>query len=168
MARTGITGEQIQDGTVTGEDVEDGTLYRQDLNITSTGKAVVRKVTTSSGLVISYTGVDAGTGDVVIAISTSGGLTDITHRLLDQLVHDIAETSYYEITRSGVQVTSEIWWTDSGKTKKIRSIDYTYTGSKVTQSITKQYDTLGNVCETLTESYTYIGSNIVSINSILS
>jgi|MudIll2142460700_1097286.scaffolds.fasta_scaffold19223_2 hypothetical protein len=168
MPRTEITGDQVRDGTLTGEDIEDGGIYRQDLNITSTGKAVVRKVITSSGLAMSYTGTDPGTGDVVIAISTSGGLTAVTHRLLDQLVHDIAETSYYEITRAGVLISAETWWTDSGKTKKIRSIDYTYTGNKVTQSIMKQYDTSGNICETLTENYTYIGSNIVSIHSTLS
>jgi hypothetical protein len=170
MGRTGITGEQIQDGTITGEDVEDGTLYRQDLNITSTGKAVVRKVTTSSGLIFSYTGVDVGTGDVVIALSTSSGLTNTTHRVLDQLVHNIAETSYYEIIRSGIHISSEIWWTNSGKTIKIREIDYTYSGAFVSQIITKQYNASGNLItgETLTETIIRTGVNIDHVTAVLS
>lgn len=167
--RTGITGDQVQDGTLTGEDLEDGTVYRQDLNTTSTGKAVVRKVLTSSGLTISYTGVDAGTGDIVIAL-TSTGLTPAIHRSLDQLVHNIAETSYYTITRSGAQISKETWWTNSGKTTKIREIDYTYSGAFVSQIITKQYDASGNliVGETLTETITRAGVNISSVASVLS
>ena len=168
--RTGITGDQVQDGTLTGEDLEDGTVYRQDLNTTSTGKAVVRKVTTSSGLSISYTGSDLGTGDVVIALSTSAGLTAVTHRGLDQLVHAVAETSYYEITRSGIQITKETFWTNSGKTVKIREIDYTYSGAFVSQIITKQYDALGNLIigETLTEIITRTGVNINHVAAVLS
>jgi len=168
--RTGITGDQVQDGTLTGEDLEDGTVYRQDLNTTSTGKAVVRKVLTSSGLTISYTGVDAGTGDVVIALSTSGGLTAVTHRTLDQLVHNIAETAYSEITRAGSQISKETWWTNSGKTTKIREIDYTYSGAFVSQMVTKQYDVSGNLIigETLTETITRAGVNISSVAAVLS
>lgn len=168
--RTGITGDQVQDETLTGDDVRDGSLYRQDLNITSTGKAVVRKVLTSSGLTISYTGVDPGTGDIVIALNTSSGLTTVSHRNLDQIVHAIAETSYYEVTRVAGKVTQETFWTNSGKTIKIREIDYTYSGAFVTQIITKQYNSLGNliVGETLTEAITRTGVNVDSITSVLS
>jgi len=170
MPRTGITGDQVQDETLTGDDISDGTLYRQDLNITSTGKAVVRKVLAGSDINISYTGIDPGTGDVTISFNSStGGITTAQHRNLDQLVHEIAETFYYEVTRTTGKVSNETWWTTSGKTKKIRSIDYTYAGNLITQIVTKQYDSNGNtiVGETLTETYNYSGQNINSITSVL-
>jgi len=168
MPRTEITGDQVRDGTLTGEDIEDGGIYRQDLNITSTGKAVVRKVTTSTGLSYTYTGVDAGTGDVILTVST--GYVAVVHRPLDQLVHNIAETAYYEITRSGTQISKETWWTTAGKTIKIREIDYTYSGAFVSQIVTKQYDILGNLIigETLTEIITRTGVNIGHVTAVLS
>jgi len=171
MGRTGITGDQVQDETLTGADVKDGTLYRQDLNITSTGKAVVRKVLAGSDISISYTGVDPGTGDVTINFNSStGGITAPQHRNLDQLVHEIAETCYYEITTTSGKVTKETWWTTSGKTIKIREINYTYSGANVTSTTTKQYDSSGIliVGETLTETFHRTGSNVDYITYVLS
>jgi hypothetical protein len=119
-------------------------------------------------LTFSYTGSDPGTGDVVITVST--GYVAAMHRPLDQLVHNIAETSYYEITRSGIQISKETWWTTAGKTMKIREIDYTYSGAFVSQIITKQYDALGNLIigETLTEIITRTGVNINHVAAVLS
>lgn len=62
MAITGVRGRQILDGSV----------GRADLNTTVTGDAVIRKLIQSTGLSISSTGVDAGTGDVTITLATSG------------------------------------------------------------------------------------------------
>lgn len=170
MSRTSITGDQVQDETLTGEDFKDGTLYRQDLNTTSTGKAVVRKVIAGTDINISYTGVDPGTGDVTISFNSStGGITASQHRNLDQLVHEIAETCYYEITYSTGKIAKETWWTTLDKTKKIRNIDYTYIGNLITQVITKQYDSNGNaiVGETLTETYNYTGQHVNYISAVL-
>jgi len=170
MPRTEITGDQVRDATLTGDDVQDGSIVRADLNTTSTGKAVVRKIIAGTSIDIAYDGADSGTGDVTINLSSTGYLDSNDHRALDQLVHVIAETSYYEIIRSGIQITKEIWWTDAGKTKKIREIEYTYFGAFVSQIITKQYDSNGNVItgETLTEIITRSGSNIASVAAVLS
>lgn len=56
MARTQITGSALSSGTVT----------RSDMNTTSTGTAVITKVIAGTGVTISNTGVDAGTGDVTV------------------------------------------------------------------------------------------------------
>lgn len=99
-----------------------------------------------------------------------GGLSPGTHRPLDQLVHEIAETSYEEVTYSGNQVTDIIIWTTSGKTQKIRETNLTYTGNKVNTVTTKQYDGAGVLIagETLTETFTYTGGNVTSIDKVLS
>lgn len=56
MARTQLTGLQINDGTV----------QRADLDATTAGNAVVKKVIAGTNITFSSTGVDAGTGDVTI------------------------------------------------------------------------------------------------------
>lgn len=56
MARTEVRSSQIKDQGVT----------RDDLNTTTAGKAVVTKVIAGSGVSISSTGVDTGTGDVTV------------------------------------------------------------------------------------------------------
>jgi hypothetical protein len=62
MARTEVTGRQIKDSTV----------QRDDLDIATAGQAVVRKIVQGSGVTISSTGADSGTGDV--EISATGGI----------------------------------------------------------------------------------------------
>jgi hypothetical protein len=56
MARTQLTGQQINDGTV----------QRADLDATTAGNAVLKKVIAGTNITFSSTGVDAGTGDVTI------------------------------------------------------------------------------------------------------
>jgi hypothetical protein len=56
MARTQINGTQVGDGTV----------GRADLNTATAGSAVIRKVIAGTGITISSTGVDEGTGDVTV------------------------------------------------------------------------------------------------------
>jgi len=52
--------------TIRGQQVKDGDIGREDLNTTTGGRAVVRKVIAGSNLTISSTGADSGTGDVTI------------------------------------------------------------------------------------------------------
>lgn len=56
MARTQLTGQQINDGTV----------QRADLDATTSGNAVIKKVLPGTNITFTSTGVDAGTGDVTI------------------------------------------------------------------------------------------------------
>jgi hypothetical protein len=64
MARTQITGYQVLDQSIN----------RDDVDITTAGKALITKILAGSGIIIdSSTGVDSGTGDVTIS-STGGAL----------------------------------------------------------------------------------------------
>lgn len=56
MARTQVKGTQLGDESV----------GRPDLNVSTAGQAVTRKIIAGTGVTISSTGVDAGTGDVTI------------------------------------------------------------------------------------------------------
>jgi len=85
------------------------------------------------------------------------------HRDLDQLVHNIAETSYEEVTYTGVNPTSLIVWTNSGKTIKIREEQYTWNGNKVNTLTMIQYNAAGAEVERVVETYTYTGSKVTSI-----
>lgn len=63
MAETVLTGRQVKDGSI----------QKKDLDITTTGEAVVTKVVAGSGITLSSsTGVDAGTGVVTIDVSAAG------------------------------------------------------------------------------------------------
>jgi hypothetical protein len=64
MARTEVRSKQIKDGGV----------KREDLNTTVTGRAVITRVIAGTGVSLSSTGVDSGTGDVTIN-ATGGGPT---------------------------------------------------------------------------------------------
>lgn len=99
--------------------------------------------------------------------SLDGYLDSDDHRDLDQLVHNIAETSYEQFTYSGNRVTNAIIWTDSGMTTKIREEQFTYSGNKVATAITIQYDGAGSAVETLTETYSYSGNKVINIDRVL-
>jgi len=99
----------------------------------------------------------------------AGGYNSTTHRNEDQLVHDIAETSFEEFTYTGNKVMSIVIWTTAGKTQKIRETLFTYTGNKVATVTTKQYDGAGTliVGETLTETYSYSGNQVADVTAVL-
>lgn len=99
-----------------------------------------------------------------------GALTPENHRPLDQLVHNVAESCYSEYVYSGNKIQDIIIWTNSGKTTKIRETNFTFTGSKVATETIKQYDGSGAIIsgETMTGTYTYSGSQLNSIDWVLS
>ena len=97
-------------------------------------------------------------------------LTSATHKTQDQLVHNIAETSYVELTRTGLQIDSVITWETVAKLKKIREELYTYSGSNVSIIVTNQYGSNGiTISETITDTISRDGNGFVtSISSVLS
>lgn len=66
MARTQLTGSQVSDGSVA----------RADLNTSTAGSAVITKIIAGTGITLSSTGADAGTGDVTVNASSSGSTTN--------------------------------------------------------------------------------------------
>jgi len=81
---------------------------------------------------------------------------------MESLSANIAEDSYYEITRSGNLVSNETWWTTPAKTQKIREIIYTRSGSLVTQIESRQYDANGVLVSTFTQNLTRAGNLLSS------
>lgn len=109
---------------------------------------------------------DAVTSLKTLAQLAAGtGMTEEQHRVLDQLVHGLAENYYEEYTYSGGRVTNCTIWETSGKLKKIREEQYDYDGSRVSQVVTIQYDGSGNEVERLTEVYGYTGSRVDSVTA---
>ena len=53
-------------GKLKSEQIKDGEVKRDDINVDETGQAVIRKIIAGTGVIITSTGVDAGTGDVTI------------------------------------------------------------------------------------------------------
>lgn len=105
----------------------------------------------------------------IVSLVSGSGLSAGSHRALDQLVHNIAETSYLEVTRDGGGKTTDvIVWTDNGKTTKIREVNITRTSGKVSSVVVKQYDGSGTLAETLTGTITRSSGKVASIEWVLS
>lgn len=92
------------------------------------------------------------------------------HRVLDQLVHNIAETSYQEIVYVNNQLLAVIYWSDNTKTVKIREHLYSYMSNRLSTEIVKQYDQNGVLIsgQTLTGTFYYTGNVLVNIEWVLS
>jgi hypothetical protein len=58
---------------VRGGQVLDGSVQRVDIDVTTVGQSVCRKIVQGTGITLSSTGADAGTGDVTINASAAGG-----------------------------------------------------------------------------------------------
>jgi hypothetical protein len=106
-------------------------------------------------------------GQVVSLLAGGSGLTPGSHRALDQLVHELAEDAYTEITRTAGQVTNVTTWTDSGKTVKIRESQITRTAGQVSQTVDIQYDAVGTEVERMTRTYNRTSGQVTSIDEVL-
>src|SRR5258707_15195890 len=63
MAATVIRGTQVLDGTI----------QRADIDVSTVGQSVTRKLVQGAGITLSSTGADSGTGDVTVAATISSG-----------------------------------------------------------------------------------------------
>ena len=95
------------------------------------------------------------------------GMTPSEHRDLDQLVHNIMEDFYCEVTRVSNKISNVTFWDSVSKTLKIRETDITRTDGKVTEMVTKQYNSSGVLVETLTETIARTNGKITSITGVL-
>lgn len=110
-----------------------------------------------------------GTGSFDLR-SAGGGISEGQHEDLDTLVHEVAEDSYLEVVRSGTKISSIVYWTDSGKTVKIREVLITRTTGKVSQIVRKHYDGTGAIItgQTLTGTVTRSNSKIANVSWVQS
>lgn len=96
------------------------------------------------------------------------GITEAEHEALDTLTHEVAETSFTENAYTGSNITRSTVWTDVGMTLRIRESTFTYTGSRMTSAVFKQYDGAGAVLTTLTKTYAYTGSKLTGVTVVRS
>ena len=105
---------------ITGVEILDGSIQRVDLDTTTTGLAVITKAVSSSDIVLSSTGVDAGTGDVTFTLNPTavspgsyGGETSVATFTVDEKGRlTAAGATAIAITFS--QVTNLSTWPGSG------------------------------------------------------
>jgi hypothetical protein len=95
-----------------------------------------------------------------------GGITEAQHEVIDSLVHELAETSYLEVTRSAGQVTDVIVWETAAKLKKIRETNVTRTAGQASVVVEKQYDGAGVLKQTLTHTITRSSGQVASIATV--
>jgi hypothetical protein len=67
MARTQLNARQLLNGTI----------QQEDIDTTTTGKAMITKVVPGVGITLSSTGVDPGTG--IVTINAIGGSGSVVH-----------------------------------------------------------------------------------------
>lgn len=170
----------LEDRTADGDPPDVGGIRRLGDRLRYRGTSAVQQILKAGNVPVDFADVDLSgiqDGDSLAYEAATkkfkpgsggGGLTPSSHRALDQLVHEVAESSYTDIVYTGSKVTAVVTWTDSGMTKKIREELYTYTGVKVTTIVTKQYDSDGNLAETYTETVTYSGALVDNITGVLS
>lgn len=113
---------------------------------------------------------DKNTGPHTLSdlVASSSGITEPQHEALDSLTHAIAEDSYTEYTYSGIRPINVTTWDGPGKVTKIRERSYTWTGNKVTQVQTIQYDAVGSPKKTVTVTLGYTGGRLSSITRVVS
>lgn len=92
-------------------------------------------------------------------------ITDVSnHELLDN--EPVGTGVTYVVTRSGNQVTQETW-TNTATTKTIKTIAYTYTGTKVTQEVRTVYATDGlTIIAQATITYSYTGNTVTGDTTV--
>jgi hypothetical protein len=97
--------------------IEDGSVRRVDINTVTTTQALITKVIVNSPLTISSTGVDSGTGDVTLGLSTANLVTSFNTRV-------------GAVTLSGSDVTTALGFTPvSGNQTITLSGDVTGSGA---------------------------------------
>lgn len=125
-------------------------------------EGIVRLV---SGDLVGFVG-----GSVKSLTQGGSGITPTEHQDLDQLVHSIEEDSYEDYTYGLFgRLDNVTIWTDSGQTVKIRETQFTYTGLRVTQVVTIQYDAAGLEVERVTETINYafpFGNRVANIDRV--
>lgn len=99
--------------------------------------------------------------------ASGSGLTEEEHEALDTLAHDtVPEDLFEEYVYTALRVTGVITWSDITKTLKLRELQVSYTGARVTQAVSIAYDALGVEIYRLTDTYTYTGARLTSVTRV--
>jgi hypothetical protein len=111
---------------------------------------------------LTFTDVNAGTK----TLSQLSGVPYIEFLLDNEPIAETGATdAAYSTTYSGNNITNETW--KRNDTTNIKTIDYTYTGNKVTTEVRKVYAANGTtIVAQVTWTYTYTGNNLTSATMI--
>lgn len=120
---------------ITSRQIRDDGVYRSDLNVNSTGNAVIRKIIAGTNITIGSTGVDSGTGDVTI--NSSGGSSSNTVT---------AQTTNYTILTTDYAVLMDA--TASNRNATL----YTAVGHSGSIAVVKKTDSTTNFVDIITTS----------------
>jgi hypothetical protein len=133
VARTQANGSQIADGSI----------QRSDLDATTAGAAVVRRLIAGTGVTFSSTGPDVGTGDVTINAASSGVAAPVVARM------------YRGTTQS---IPSGAGWTDLSWSAAAYQVNGTFwtSGATITIPETGYYQ--------LSASAVFDGANLATTN----
>jgi hypothetical protein len=102
--------------------IEDGSVRRSDIDVATSGQALITKVLVNSPLTISSTGVNSGTGDVTLGLSTSNLVTSFNTRV-------------GAVVLTGADVTTALGFTPiSGESDTLQTV--TTRGSVTTNQMT--------------------------------
>lgn len=100
---------------------------------------------------------------------TGDGITEAEHEGLDTLAHGLTEDSFDVATYSGNRVTNITTYTDNSESVKVRERVYVYSGIRVTQVDTIQYDGAGVELYRIRETISYVnpsGNRVASITRV--
>jgi hypothetical protein len=139
-----------------------GPAVEEELQLEDLGQdpSVVGGITNNAGAIKAKDSVG------IFDIRSGGGLSEAQHEVLDTFVHGLAEDAYIEITRSAGKVSNVTAWETSSKLKKLREVDITRTGGRVSQLVAKLYDSGGSevTSKRLTVDITRTGGRVSSID----
>ncbi len=194
MPITEIDGSDIFDGSLTHADVSgsniDGLETIPSLRTLGTGsqQAVpgddarlsderVAHAFKTSTTIVSISGSSAPSpGDALVALSdteatwqpvSGSGVTETQHENLDTLTHDLSEDYFLEYTYQtgcSIRVASATYYVDDTKATKIREYNFQYSGVRVSQQTTIQFDFAGSEVQRLVLDYNYNGNRIQSVS----
>jgi len=114
--------------TINGRQIRNNTVQKEDIDTTTTGKALITKIVPGSNVSLSSTGVDAGTGDVTINFSptapiiggTFTGTQDGTNAVFT-LSSSLGQEAVY---CRGFRLKKDTDYTRSGATITITNTDF--------------------------------------------
>ncbi len=99
-------------------------------------------------------------------VSTTSGITEAEHEVLDTLVHGVAETGFVEIVRNAENKVDVVNVRVSDGGTLIRSTTITRGGGgAVTQTTENQHDAGGAIIQTITTDINRSGGKVVSLDT---
>ena len=167
-----ISGSTTSDGYYTIASLIDDSNFTVNESINSATVGTISFMYAPSGA--KQVGYDPSQQSSITAHNVQDAITELSnssfnignHESLNTLVHFLARDGYSDITYTGNKLTNYTVYRNPSKTIKDRQYVISYTGYKVQQVVVTQYDNIGVLLNTLTETYSYSGNRIIHLDSV--